>query len=114
MPNATSRSRNGAARYNGPRSLWKVSPAPGDGGEFRRRAFDAWAADRGITLAFIQPYKPLQNAHIESFSGRFRDECLKQHYFRSLADARFHLERWRRAYNEERPHAARFPFTPSE
>ncbi|MBK8057898.1 MAG: transposase [Gemmatimonadetes bacterium] len=91
-----------------------MSPAPGDGGEFRRRAFDAWAADRGITLAFIQPYKPLQNAHIESFSGRFRDECLKQHYFRSLADARFHLERWRRAYNEERPHAARFPFTPSE
>jgi putative transposase len=50
------------------------------GSEFRSRAFDAWAADRGIDLAFIQPGKPIQNTHIESFNGRFRDECLNQHY----------------------------------
>lgn len=85
-----------------------------NGSEFRSRAFDAWAADRGIALAFIQPGKPIQNAHIESFNGRFRDECLNQHYFLSLADARFHIERWRRAYNEERPHEACSPLTPSE
>lgn len=114
MPNATNRSRNGASRNYGPRSQWKVSPAPGDGGAFRSRAFDAWAAHRGITLAFFQPCKPLQNTHIASFSGRFRDECLNQHYFLSLADARFHLARWRRAFSEGRPHEARFPITPSE
>lgn len=85
-----------------------------NGSEFRSRAFDAWAADRGIALAFLQPGKPIQNAHIESFNGRLRDECLNQHYFLSLQDARFHIERWRRAYNEERPHEACFPLTPSE
>jgi putative transposase len=47
-----------------------------NGSEFRSRAFDAWAADTGIELAFIQPGKPVQNAHIESFNGRLRDECL--------------------------------------
>ncbi len=82
--------------------------------EFRSRDFDAWAADRGITLAFIQPGKPIQNAHIESYNGRFRDECLDQHYFLSLADACFHIERWSRAYNEERSHEACHPLTPSE
>lgn len=85
-----------------------------NGTEFRSVAFDAWAADRGIELHFIQPGKPVQNAHIESFNGRLRDECLNQHYFLSLRDARFHLERWRRAYNTDRPHAACHPLTPSE
>ncbi|MBK9408422.1 MAG: transposase family protein [Gemmatimonadetes bacterium] len=85
-----------------------------NGSEFRSRAFDAWAADRGITVAFIQPGKPIQNAHIESYNGRFRDECLDQHYFLSLADACFHIERWRRAYNDERPNEACHPLTPSE
>lgn len=85
-----------------------------NGSEFRSRAFDAWAADRGIALAFIQPGKPIQNAHIESFNGRLRDECLNQHYFLSLLDARFHIERWRRHYNTERPHEACAPLTPME
>lgn len=85
-----------------------------NGSEFRSRAFDAWAADRGIALAFIQPGKPIQNAHFESFNGRFRDEWLNQHAFLSLPDARFHIERRRRAYNDERPHEACSPLTPSE
>jgi putative transposase len=85
-----------------------------NGSEFRSQAFDAWAADRGIELHFIQPGKPVQNAHVESFNGRLRDECLNQHYFLSLQDARFQIERWRRAYNTDRPHAACFPLTPSE
>ncbi len=85
-----------------------------NGPEFRSIAFDAWAAARGITLAFIQPGKPSQNAHIESFNGRFRDECLNQHSFLSLLDARYRIERWRQSYNEERPHEACAPLTPSE
>jgi len=85
-----------------------------NGSEFRSKAFDAWAADRGIELHFIQPGKPVQNAHIESFNGRFRDECLNQHWFLSLRDAQFHIERWRRSYNTDRPHTDCFPLTPSE
>ena len=85
-----------------------------NGSEFRSLAFDAWAADRGIELHFIQPGKPVQNGHIESFNGRFRDECLNQHWFISLRDAQFRIERWRRAYNTDRPHAACYPLTPSE
>lgn len=85
-----------------------------NGSEFRSRAFDAWAADRGIVLAFIQPGKPVQNAHIESFNARFRDECLNEHWFLSVADARFRVEQYRRRFNTERPHEACFPLTPSE
>ena len=70
-----------------------------NGSEFSRRAFDAWTADRGIALAFIQPGKPIQKADIESFSGRLRDEELYQHDFLSLNYARFHIERRRRAYS---------------
>lgn len=84
------------------------------GSEFRSRAFDAWAADRGIELCFIQPSKPIQNSHIESFNGRVRDECLNAHWFLSLADAQFHIERWRRSYNGNRPHDSCFPLTPTE
>jgi putative transposase len=85
-----------------------------NGSEFRSQHFDAWAADHHVALQFIQPGKPIQNAPIESFNGRFRDECLNQHGFLSLTDARFHIEQYRRRYNTERPHAACFPLTPSE
>ena len=85
-----------------------------NGSEFRSRAFDAWAADRGIELCFIQPGKPVQNAFIERFNGKLRDECLNQHWFLSLRDAQFHIERWRREYNTARPHQQCFPLTPSE
>lgn len=83
-----------------------------NGSEFRSRAFDAWAADAHIELAFIQPGKPVQNAHIESFNGRLRDECLNSHWFLSLADARFHIERFRQSYNTDRPARACWPLTP--
>jgi len=85
-----------------------------NGSEFRSRAFDAWAADRGIELCFIQPGKPIQNSHVESFNGRVRDECLNAHWFLSLEDAQFHIERWRRNYNTDRPHESCFPLTPTE
>jgi putative transposase len=56
----------------------------------------------------------VQNAHVESFNGKFRNECLNQHWFLSLLDAQFHIERYRRAFNTERPHKACFPLTPTE
>jgi putative transposase len=60
-----------------------------------------WAHARGVTLRLIEPGKPTQNAYIESFNGRFRDECLNEHWFTSLAQVV--IEEWRREYNEERP-----------
>jgi len=67
---------------------------------------DLWAYQRGVTLGFSRPGKPTDNAFIESFNGRFRQECLNTHWFMSLADAREKVEAWRRYYNEERPHSA--------
>ena len=85
-----------------------------NGSEFRSRAFDAWAMDRGIELAFIQPGKPIQNSHIESFNGRLWDECLNQHWFLSLLDAQRHIEAWRHTYNADRPHQGLQGLTPTE
>ena len=63
----------------------------------------SWAHERGIRLFLIEPGKPNQNAYIESFNGRFRDECLNEHWFASLQHAKVVIESWRREYNEERP-----------
>ena len=71
--------------------------------EFCGRAMLTWAYDRQVTLRLIEPGKPNQNAYIESFNGRFRDECLNEHWFTSLAHAQVVIEAWRREYNEERP-----------
>ena len=64
------------------------------------------AYQRGVTLDFSRPGKPTDNAFIEAFNGRFREECLNAHWFLSLADAQEKVENWRRYYNEERPHGA--------
>ena len=85
-----------------------------NGPEFAGLALDVWAHQRGVTLAFIQPGKPVQNAYIESFNGRFRDECLNESWFLSLADAREIIEAWRRDYNEARPHSGLAGQTPAE
>ncbi len=58
-----------------------------NGPEFAGRALDAWAYAHGVTLRFIRPGKPIENAYVESFNGKFRDECLNEHWFVSLADA---------------------------
>jgi putative transposase len=68
----------------------------------------------GVALDFIHPGKPVQNAHIESFNGRLRDECLNVHQFVSLEDAREKIEAWRLDYNQHRPHSALGHLTPSE
>jgi transposase InsO family protein len=74
-----------------------------NGKEFCGRAMLTWAHERGVTLRLIEPGKPNQNAYIESFNGRLRDECLNEHWFTSLGHARVVIEAWRREYNEERP-----------
>jgi transposase InsO family protein len=74
-----------------------------NGKEFCGKAKVAWAHDRGVQLRLIEPGKPNQNAYIESFNGRLRDECLNEHWFPSLLHARTEIENWRREYNEERP-----------
>ena len=72
-----------------------------------------WAHEQGVTLRLIEPGKPNQNAYIESFNGRLRDECLNEHLFTSLAHARTIIEAWRREYNEERLKAGLAGLTPA-
>ncbi len=84
-----------------------------NGPEFTSRAFDAWAYRRGIRLQCIRPGKPVENAFIESFNGRLRDECLSTSWFLDLADARTQLEAWRHDYNDARPHGGLAGCTPS-
>ena len=85
-----------------------------NGPEFRSEAMDQWAHQHGITLAFIEPGRPVQNAFIESFNGRFRDECLNEHWFLDLADAQATIEAWRLDYNAVRPHGQLGGRTPAE
>jgi len=77
-----------------------------NGPEFASRAVDQWAAKSGVNLRFIDPGKPMQNAFVESFNGKFRDECLNQHWFLDLADARRIIGGWEEGYNTTRPHSA--------
>lgn len=76
------------------------------GSEFVSRDMDLWAYQRGVVLDSSRPGKPTHNAFIEAFNGRFRAECLNQHWFLTLADAAEKLEAWCRYYNEERRHGA--------
>ena len=85
-----------------------------NGPELRGRALDGWAADHGVELYFIDPGKPTQNAYIESFNGRLREECLNLHWFTSLEEARAIIEEWRVDYNEQRPHSSLGYRTPAE
>jgi putative transposase len=85
-----------------------------NGPEFAGTALDAWAAQHGVHLHFIQPGKPVQNAFIESFNGKFRDECLNEHWFLTLQEAQLVIEVWRREYNEERTHSSIGDVTPLE
>ena len=82
--------------------------------EFAGRALDAWAYAQGIRLHFIEPGKPNQNAYVESFNGRFRDECLNEHWFLSLAQTRQIVEAWRLDYNAVRPHSSLGNVSPTE
>ena len=77
-----------------------------NGPEGTSRAMFEWSEKTGVRLRFIEPGKPVQNAFVESFNGRFRDECLNQHWFRSIRHAREEIAKWRHHYNTQRPHSA--------
>jgi len=85
-----------------------------NGPEFISRAVDQWAYANSVALHFIDPGKPVQNAFIESFNGKFRDECLNQSWHTSLEDARRSIEAWRTDYNTVRPHSSLGYLTPEE
>jgi putative transposase len=84
-----------------------------NGPEFISKALDAWAYHNAVQLEFSRPGKPTDNAFAESFNGRFRDECLNQHWFASLEEARQTIEAWRIEYNTERPHRGLGQQTPA-
>ena len=85
-----------------------------NGPEFTSRRMMGWAEEQKIRLVHIQPGRPMQNGHVESFHGRLRDECLNAHWFRTLNDVRRTLESWRQEYNCERPHSGLDYRTPEE
>jgi putative transposase len=77
-----------------------------NGPEFLSQALAAWTRKNGVEHKLIKPGKPMQNGFIESFNGKFRDECLNEHWFTTLAHARAIIEEWRVDYNEIRPHSS--------
>ena len=85
-----------------------------NGTEFQSRAMDAWAYRNGVQLDFIRPGKPTENGLIESFNGRFRDECLNMHLFWTIEDAKKKLVAWQVDYNQDRPHGSLGQLTPNE
>ncbi|CCF95688.1 transposase; integrase, catalytic region (tISRso16b) [Ralstonia solanacearum K60] len=86
-----------------------------NGSEFISKAMDRWAYEHSVELDFSRPGTPTDNAKVESFNGRFRQECLNEHWFLSLEDARSKIADWRRYYNDEsRPHSALQWATPAE
>lgn len=85
-----------------------------NGPECRSQALDKWAYERKVDLCFIRPGRPVENCFVESFNGKFRDECLNTHWFLSLTDARRSIEIWREDYNRVRPHSSLEDRTPAE
>lgn len=85
-----------------------------NGPEFISKEVDLWAYANGVKLDFSRPGKPTDNAFIESFNGRFRQECLNQHWFLSLEDAKLKIASWKEDYNKKRPHSSLGDKTPEE
>lgn len=85
-----------------------------NGPEFTSKALDQWAFNANIQLHFIRPGKPVENAYVESFNGKFRDECLNAQWFADLDDARRLIAAWRDDYNSARPHSSLDGLTPNE
>lgn len=77
-----------------------------NGPDFTSKAMFFWSQENRVTLSFIQPGKPTQNAFVESLNGKFRNECLNQHWFKTLSDAKYEIDKWRQHYNHQRPHSS--------
>jgi len=108
--NYVTRILDNVARFRGYPEAIRTDQGP----EFTGRAVDQWAYQHGVVLKLIQAGKPTQNAYIESFNGKLRDECLNEHWFRDLHAARELIEHWREDYNRERPHSSLNYRTPEE
>jgi len=98
-----------AAEHGRPRTI-QVDNGP----EFISKDVDLWSYWNQVQLDFSRPGKPTDNAYVESFNARFRQECLNEHWFLSLEDACEKVERWRRDYNENRPHSSLGNIPPDE
>ena len=88
---------------------WRGTPQSircDNGPELTSRHFLAWCAEHKISIVHIQPGRPMQNGHVESFNGKLCDECLNTNWFRNLFDARRKIAAWRHEYNSERPHSS--------
>lgn len=85
-----------------------------NGSEFTSKAMFFWCKETGVSLGFIQPGKPTQNAFVESLNGKFRNECLNQHWFRTMDEARYEIDLWREHYNTVRPHSSLNYMSPVE
>jgi putative transposase len=99
-----------AGRFRGLPQTIRTDQGP----EFTGRALDQWAYQHGLELRLIEAGKPTQNAYVESFNGKFRDECLNEHWFGTLEEAREIVGSWRLDYNQHRPHSALDYQTPAE
>lgn len=85
-----------------------------NGTEFTSKAFMKWAADNNVEIHFIDKGKPMQNAFVESFNGKFRDECLNEEWFLTINNARKNIEEWNNEYNSERVHTSLNGLSPYE
>jgi putative transposase len=85
-----------------------------NGPEFTSKAFRCWASENNVTIRYIDKGKPTQNAYIESFNGKFRDECLNEEWFRNIVEARLKINAYKIMYNTERPHSGIGGMTPYE
>ena len=85
-----------------------------DGSEFISKEIDRWAYEKKVTLDFSRPGKPTDNPYIESFNGKFRDECLSTNWFLDMEDAQQKIEDWKWEYNHFRPHSALDDLSPQE
>lgn len=85
-----------------------------NGPEFTSKTFLRWASEKGVDIHFITPGKPTENAFIESFNGKMRNECLNENWFKNIEEAQRLIEKWRIFYNSERPHSSLGGMTPEE
>lgn len=104
------RTLDGIAAFRGYPKAVRTDQGP----EFTGKALDQWAYQNSVQLKLIQPGKPMQNGYVESFNGKFRDECLNEHWFSDLAHARDKVRMWREDYNKRRPHSSLGYQTPLE
>ena len=93
---------------------WPGKIVVDNGPEFRGKVMDCWAYEAGVKLHFIEPGKPMQNGYAEGFNSTFRDQCLNEHWFTSIAEAQELIEQWRQIYNTVKPHSSLDRRTPQE